>query len=393
MAQTQIAIECPVSCRGAPDTLVWEASVSSAAGAFSQKNFLQRFETEQGLEEKLASIEFAQGTRGFDEQVVQPTLDQNLVLLSPFASADVRHQVIQENCLEPVEDQALLCQSRSRCPGKLPAKRPLEVQDDKLPCGSRTTEVAGGVPRLPSLESCSVPAHPAICALLLGAQPGERVLDLCGSGVKAAVLACCMFSDSRSWLQSVGHESGALGDGRPDASVLVSNAPDRTYVRSMEPWLQSLLPAEVPVLQATRTTGAGHILLSSVEAWQKQSLLPLQRLGPFDRIIVDPTCACGFGARMPDLKYPELAEALLCNAARLLRPGGILLYSTTRPEERAHDSVVRGLLRNAKEDLEVLQPTQQLDVATARTEHGQLLTLGRKPDQCKVYLCRLKRAT
>ena len=25
MAQTQIAIECPVSCRGAPDTLVWEA--------------------------------------------------------------------------------------------------------------------------------------------------------------------------------------------------------------------------------------------------------------------------------------------------------------------------------------------------------------------------------
>ena len=82
--------------------------------------------------------------------------------------------------------------------------------------------------------------------------------------VQAAVLACCMFSDrlrlswmlaeSRSqasfhaglsWLQSVGHESGVLGDGRtaaslipwaqhvsqppgrPDASVLVSNAPDR----------------------------------------------------------------------------------------------------------------------------------------------------------------------
>lgn len=393
MAQTQIAIECPVSCRGAPDTLVWEASVSSAAGAFSQKSFLQRFETEQTLEEKLESIEFAQGSRGFDEQVVQPTVDQNLVLLSPFASAHVRHQVIQENCLEPIEDQVRLCQRRSRSsPGKLPAKRLLEVKDDKLPHDSR--KVAGvGDPHLPSLEYCSVPAHPAICALLLGAQPGERVLDLCGSGVKAAVLACCMFSDSLSWLQSVGHESGVLGDGRPDASVLVSNAPDRTYVRSMEPWLQSLLPAEVPVLQATRTTGAGHVLLSSVEAWQKQSLLPLQRLGPFDRIIVDPSCTGGFGARMPDLKYPELAEALLCNAARLLRPGGTLLYSTTRPEERAHDSVVRGLLRNAKEDLEVLQPTPQLDVATVRTELGQLLTLGHKPDQCKLYLSRLKKAT
>ncbi|CAE7033785.1 rsmB [Symbiodinium natans] len=361
-----------------------EASVSSAAAAFSQKAFLQRFETEETLEEKLAALEFAQGTRAFDEQVALPTtVDQTLVLLSPFASVDEHRRAVQDLCLEPlgpIETQALLCQRRDRSsPGKpskalLEASAKQEVQDDKPPRGSRPEGANIPTP----LVHCSVPAHPAVCALLLDAQPGERVLDLCGSAVKAAVLACCMFSHrhGQSWLESVGHESGALSSGRREGTLLVSNAPDRTYARSLEPWLQSLLPAEVPVLHAARPGASGHILLSTVEAWQKQSLLPLQRLGPFDRIIVDPSCTGGFGARMPDLKYPELAEALLCNAAKLLRPGGILLYSTVRVEERTMDTVVRGFLRNAKEDFEVLPPDLHLDVASVQMEFGQLLNLG-----------------
>ena len=81
--------------------------------------------------------------------------------------------------------------------------------------------------------------------------------------------------------------------------------------------------------------------------------------GAFDRVLVDAPCS-GLGVirKKPDIRYkdpeplkglPEVQRAILSNAARYVRPGGILLYSTCTLLSRENEEVVWWFLEGNKE--------------------------------------------
>ena len=76
--------------------------------------------------------------------------------------------------------------------------------------------------------------------------------------------------------------------------------------------------------------------------------------GAFDRVLVDAPCS-GLGVirKKPDIRYkdpeplaglPEVQRAILANAARYVRPGGILLYSTCTLLPRENEEVIHWFL-------------------------------------------------
>ncbi|MEX2275619.1 MAG: 16S rRNA (cytosine(967)-C(5))-methyltransferase RsmB [Actinomycetota bacterium] len=162
----------------------------------------------------------------------------------------------------------------------------------------------------------------AFVATALGAQPGERVLDLCaGPGGKAGAIAC-----------AVGIE-GALvaADAAPKRARLVRTGLDRLQ-----------LPGAVLAQDARH---------------------PALRPGRFDRVLVDAPCSgIGSARRRPELLWrPDRARLsqlarlqveIAGAAADLLKPGGMLLYSVCTFPRAETDAVCDALARRHPE----LQP-------------------------------------
>jgi 16S rRNA (cytosine967-C5)-methyltransferase len=126
-----------------------------------------------------------------------------------------------------------------------------------------------------------------LAALVVGACPGERVLDSCAApGGKATMLA---------------GDVTAVEVNPARASELRENA---------------------------RRLGAEHVLVVEADATE----LPAE-LRDFDRALVDAPCSgLGVLAQRPDLRWraralPELQLALLRAAAERVRPGGTVVYS------------------------------------------------------------------
>ena len=76
--------------------------------------------------------------------------------------------------------------------------------------------------------------------------------------------------------------------------------------------------------------------------------------GAFDRVLVDAPCS-GLGVirKKPDIRYkdrppllglPRVQRAILDNAARYVKPGGVLVYSTCTLLDRENQEVVLGFL-------------------------------------------------
>lgn len=91
--------------------------------------------------------------------------------------------------------------------------------------------------------------------------------------------------------------------------------------------------------------GAGRLGLSNITAKMADASKPLTGLPPMDKVLCDVPCS-GFGVirRKPEIRYKNLSElkalpklqyAILQNASRLVKPGGVLVYSTCtlNPEE------------------------------------------------------------
>jgi 16S rRNA (cytosine967-C5)-methyltransferase len=81
---------------------------------------------------------------------------------------------------------------------------------------------------------------------------------------------------------------------------------------------------------------------------------------PVDRIMLDVPCSgLGVLAKKPDLKWKRdiadliklarIQRELIDNAARLLKPGGVLVYSTCTTEPEENQEVVRSFLANHPE--------------------------------------------
>jgi len=175
-----------------------------------------------------------------------------------------------------------------------------------------------------------------VAALLLDAQPGERVLDACAApGGKA----CHVLELT------------------PDLTELVALELDGDRLARVEENLERL------ELYATLMQG--------------DAAAPPTELEPssFDRILVDAPCsASGVVRRNPDVKtlrsaadldsFAEQQRAILAGGWPLLKKGGRLLYATCSIFREENDDVVKAFTES-RDDAEILPLTLEGSLATA----------------------------
>jgi 16S rRNA (cytosine967-C5)-methyltransferase len=182
------------------------------------------------------------------------------------------------------------------------------------PCSVHLAESAVPLGALPGLLDGVIEPQDegsTLVAMLLGAQPGEAIADYCaGSGGKTLCLAAAMRNKGKLLAMDI------------SAPRLERSAPRC---------------AKAGVDNVER-----HVIDASPEAkkWLKR------RKRTFDRVLVDAPCS-GVGAwrRNPDARWLRRTRTLeellpiqadvLTRAARLVRPGGVLVYATCSllPEE------------------------------------------------------------
>mmetsp|Transcript_63936 Transcript_63936/g.180009 ORF Transcript_63936/g.180009 Transcript_63936/m.180009 type:complete len:213 (+) Transcript_63936:92-730(+) len=175
--------------------------------------------------------------------------------------------------------------------------------------------------------------------------------------------------------------------------LLVCNEPNRARAAQLEGVLASFLPKDL-------LAKGGGVATTRAEASHAAPPV-LQRLGPFDRVLVDPPCSSlrrqardsSIAAQQRDPRAvkeaAELAESLLRCAGALVRPGGLIVYCTSSVEEDENDGVVRKFLRRADGDFEadsVALPGAE------QTEHGTLILPTQSVQHGPLYLARLRRA-
>jgi len=154
-----------------------------------------------------------------------------------------------------------------------------------------------------------------ICCEALGARAGETVIDLCAA------------PGSKSFGAAINMENC----GRVISCDLHKNK-------------LSLIKS-----------GAERLGIDIIETHAQDGRYPIDELlGSADRVICDVPCS-GFGviAKKPEIRYkdvgeteglPEIQYAILKNAARYLKPGGVLVYSTCTILERENGANVQRFL-------------------------------------------------
>lgn len=179
------------------------------------------------------------------------------------------------------------------------------------PYGIRVTERLS-LASLPMLRNGEVEIQDEgsqLVATLVDARPGERVVDFCaGAGGKTLAIATQM-----------------ANEGRVIACDVLANRLKRGAERFRQAGLHNI---------ETR------VLTSEKDRWVKR------HKGMFDRVLVDAPCSgTGTWRRNPDARWRALGGGLdnllplqaniLASAARLVKPGGRLVYATCSmlPEE------------------------------------------------------------
>jgi 16S rRNA (cytosine967-C5)-methyltransferase len=186
-----------------------------------------------------------------------------------------------------------------------------------------------------------------LLALLLGARRGEMVCDFCaGAGGKTLAIGATMASTGRLYAFDV-------------AEKRLANLKPRLARSGLSNVMPQLIAAETD----TR----------------------VKRLaGKLDRVLVDAPCS-GLGTlrRNPDLKFRQSPEsvaelttkqaAIARAAAKLLKPGGRLVYATCSLLPEENDAVVEGLL--AAGDFTLLPANELLAQHKVPLDTGTMLRL------------------
>ncbi|MGE0444396.1 MAG: 16S rRNA (cytosine(967)-C(5))-methyltransferase RsmB [Vicinamibacterales bacterium] len=185
-----------------------------------------------------------------------------------------------------------------------------------------------------------------LVSLAVGCQPGERVLDLCASpGGKTTAMAAAM----------------------ADTGTLVAS---------------DIRPRRLELLKQTVAASGA----TCVEVVPVPPDGPLPFTEPFDRVLVDAPCS-GMGTvrRDPDIRWRRQEEdlaalgreqrALLARAARMVAPGGRLVYATCSSEPEENEQVVEAFLAEHP-DFTPLDLRQASPLPAAVVDaHGRLRTL------------------
>lgn len=158
----------------------------------------------------------------------------------------------------------------------------------------------------------------AFPCLLLGAKPGERVLDLCAApGGKTTHIA-----------EIMKNEGEVIALDKYEVKLnFIRAACDRLGLKNVK------------------------FVVGDAATFEHE---------PVDRIMLDVPCSgLGVLAKKPDLKWKRdiadviklsrIQRELIENAARLLKPGGVLVYSTCTTEPEENQEVVRHFLANHPE--------------------------------------------
>ncbi len=145
-----------------------------------------------------------------------------------------------------------------------------------------------------------------LCALLVGAKPGEQVLDFC-AGAGGKTLALAARTENRGQIFAYDSDRNRLA----------------------------------PIFERLKRAGARNVQVRSPEPGALDDLA-----GRMDRVLVDAPCTgTGIWRRRPDAKWRITPDALerrtaeqdrvLGDAAAFVRPGGVLAYATCSllPEE------------------------------------------------------------
>ncbi len=111
-----------------------------------------------------------------------------------------------------------------------------------------------------------------------------------------------------------------------------------------------LYPARVGLIQS----GAERLGLDIVHPRVMDASAPDEGIGTFDRVLCDVPCSgLGIIRRKPELKYKPVAEfeglpgvqyGILTACARLVKPGGVLVYSTCTLNRKENEEVIRRFL-------------------------------------------------
>uniref|UniRef100_A0A7S2DSB8 SAM-dependent MTase RsmB/NOP-type domain-containing protein n=1 Tax=Alexandrium andersonii TaxID=327968 RepID=A0A7S2DSB8_9DINO len=255
------------------------------------------------------------------------------------------------------------------------------------------------------MPCCFITGASAFAAHALDPQPGEAVLDLCaGPGTKALVLASMLFASQAggqadpSLLERVGLEAGQLdAPAAPTRGRLVLNEPNKVRGTALEGLLSAFLPAEMLAKGGPVTVTKGDV--------SEKVPIALQRLGPFDKILVDPPCtdarAQAFGGQNNRMeaerdssklkRNAELIELLLRCAGTLLRPGGLIVYCTTSLQERENDEAVRRFLRRMNGEFEAEQGEKDQPIQGSMcTAQGTMVLPNQMAQHGPLYFSKLR---
>jgi 16S rRNA (cytosine967-C5)-methyltransferase len=217
--------------------------------------------------------------------------------------------------------------------------------------------------------------------LLLDVQPGQRVLDACAApGGKATHIAALM--DNRGEIIAVDRAASRLD--------LVMDNCRRLGVKIVTPIVGDMRRLMGREAVPDKQSGPGM----SSEAWSR----------PFDRILLDAPCS-GLGVlrRHPEAKWYKTPEdiaqhrqvqlELLSATSRLLRPGGVLVYSTCSIEPEETESVIDEFCLSHREFQRGLiapwLPPAGLPFLTPR---GDLSTMANRNNMDAFFAARVRRS-
>ncbi|MGH9931364.1 MAG: 16S rRNA (cytosine(967)-C(5))-methyltransferase RsmB [Pyrinomonadaceae bacterium] len=219
-----------------------------------------------------------------------------------------------------------------------------DLVPSKVAAGAwRITEASGLLGELAAAGKIYIQDEASqLVALLLDAQSGQRVLDLCAAP---------------------GSKTTQIADLSLDSAVIVAADLHEHRLRTV-------------------TSSAQLQGLKSIHCVALDGLQPLPLLaGSFDRVLVDAPCSgTGTLRRNPEIRWrispadiKDLAgrqEQLLFNAALVVRPGGRLVYSTCSVERNENEDVVQTFLEN-NATFRLVEPTfdpkLQTSLGAART--------------------------